>query len=154
MVGVPKNIHLLTFILRFVSYSQRKSRTWRNSLRLWEESKLICQKLRTSSSRRARKTTQQNSSSEPQNTCLPLKSMTGKKLKQSWSQFHPVSTLYPFYTLFLRLISLTRPQISNFLFYIINRPQEGSHQVRRMIPLRLQEQLYAYWQPRREQALV
>ena len=94
MVG--RKIKGVWCLLLFVSlYSQRKSRTWRNSLRSWEESKSIFHKLTESQSRRTRRATPPSSSLELQNIFWLLRLMIRTKPKKLCNPSHQTSRKRP-----------------------------------------------------------
>ena len=106
-------LKFLVSVLIIIVNSQGKSRTWRNSSRLWEESNNTCQKLKKSSLKTTRRPTPPSSSWEPQSIFLLLKLMTRRKLRKSWTLSQPVSHNYHYFTHLQ-------------LYY---RPQEGATQV-------------------------
>lgn len=89
-------------------FSQRKSRTWRNSLRSWGESNNTSQKPKKSSLKKTRRATLPSSSWELQNISLPLKLTTRRRLRRSWTLFLPVSSIY---LLILMILDLKKDQL-------------------------------------------
>lgn len=89
--------HSQHHINNFFDFSPRKSKTWRSSLRSWEESKRIYPVLRRSQSRRTRRTESQSSSSELPSTSSHWRLMTRTRLTRSCNLFHQVNYFYWFY---------------------------------------------------------
>lgn len=114
----------------FIVYSQRKSRTWRNSLKSWEGSNNTFQKLKKSSLKTTRRPTLPSSSWEPQNISLPSRSTTERRLRRSWTPSLPVSN--PFFTHKLCNIDLKKEQLK----WGANRSALWA----------VKEQQYAYWE--------
>ena len=96
--------------LNFLRYSQRKSRTWRNSLRSWGESNNISQRPKKSSLKTTRRATLPSSSWELQNISSPSKLTTKRRLRRSWTLFLPVSILFSINN-YISIIDLKKEQL-------------------------------------------
>ena len=117
----------------FLFFSQRKSRTWRNSLRSWGESNNISQRPKKSSLKTTRRAMLPSSSWELQSTSLPLKLTTRRRLRRSWTLFLPVSILFSFYDNY-SIIDLKKEQL-----------KWGSYLAKGLAIWAVKEQQYAYW---------
>ena len=140
MVSIQKAMDSATFShfvlalshLFFRVFSQRKSRTWRNSLRSWGESNNISQRPKKSSLKTTRRAMLLSSSWELQSTSLPLKLTTKRRLRRSWTPFLPVSILSRFDN--YSIIDLKKEQL-----------KWGSHLAKRLAIWAVKEQQYAHW---------
>ena len=119
--------------LFFRVFSQRKSRTWRNSLRSWGESNNISQRPKKSSLKTTRRAMLPSSSWELQSTSLPLKLTTRRRLRRSWTLSLPVSIPFSFYDN-ISIIDLKKEQL-----------KWGSHLAKGLAIWAVKEQQYAHW---------
>ena len=131
------NVCQLINYLRFSSillflYSQRKSRTWRNSSRSWEESNNTCQKPKKSSLKTTRRATPPSSSWELQSTSSHSKLMIRRKLRKSWTPSQLVSAVSLIYWLIFRHLDLKKEQLK----WTFIRSSRWA----------VKEQQYAYWE--------